>query len=591
MTIMSRFVPGRYSGISPVKHARTLTETDPSLAAQDRTGQGAGMDVSMALLNLAGSVALLLWGVHMVQTGIQRALGARLNIFLTRALRNRFKAFLAGMGVTAILQSSTATGLMLTGFAAGGLVELAPALAVMLGANVGSTLIVQLLSFDIAAVAPVMILIGVMMFRRGQAATRDTGRIMIGLGLMLMALHSFVALLEPYEHAGQARELLGVVASWPLLDLLLGAGLTWAAHSSVATVLLMMSFAQKGAISPDAAFAMVLGANIGTAINPVLEGASGEDPAARRLPLGNLLLRTLGAVVAMVVLGPVGRLMVQIEPDAGRAVADFHTAFNLMLAIVAFPLLDAFANMLKRMLPARQDEDDPARPLYLDGAAVESPPAALGGAAREALRLVDVLETMLHGLKEAFARGGRKGIADTRRLDSVLDRLNAAIRSYLTRIDPEAMSEADHRRVREILSFGTNIENAGDVIERNLLSQAMKKFKGGIAFSPEADAEIQTLIERCTSNLRNAAALFMTEDVRLARRLAAEKEVFRDAENSATEQYFRRLRTEGKAAELENLYLDVLRDLKLMNTHLVAAAAYPVLEAHGELAASRLRVE
>ncbi|APH58783.1 Sodium-dependent phosphate transporter [Granulibacter bethesdensis] len=591
MTIMSRFVPGRYSGISPVKHARTLTETDPSLAAQDRTGQGAGMDVSMALLNLAGSVALLLWGVHMVQTGIQRALGARLNIFLTRALRNRFKAFLAGMGVTAILQSSTATGLMLTGFAAGGLVELAPALAVMLGANVGSTLIVQLLSFDIAAVAPVLILIGVMMFRRGQAATRDTGRIMIGLGLMLMALHSFVALLEPYEHAGQARELLGVVASWPLLDLLLGAGLTWAAHSSVATVLLMMSFAQKGAISPDAAFAMVLGANIGTAINPVLEGASGEDPAARRLPLGNLLLRTLGAVVAMVVLGPVGRLMVQIEPDAGRAVADFHTAFNLALAIVAFPLLDAFANMLKRMLPTRQDEDDPARPLYLDGAAVESPPAALGGAAREALRLVDVLETMLQGLKEAFARGGRKGIADTRRLDSVLDRLNAAIRSYLTRIDPEAMSEADHRRVREILSFGTNIENAGDVIERNLLSQAMKKFKGGIAFSPEADAEIQTLIERCTTNLRNAAALFMTEDVRLARRLAAEKEVFRDAENSATEQYFRRLRTEGKAAEQENLYLDVLRDLKLMNTHLVAAAAYPVLEAHGELAASRLRVE
>ncbi|WP_253736086.1 Na/Pi cotransporter family protein [Granulibacter bethesdensis] len=588
---MSRFVPDRYSGIRPVKHARTLTETDPSLAAQDRTGQGAGMDVSMALLNLAGSVALLLWGVHMVQTGIQRALGARLNIFLTRALRNRFKAFLAGMGVTAILQSSTATGLMLTGFAAGGLVELAPALAVMLGANVGSTLIVQLLSFDIAAVAPALILIGVMMFRRGQAATRDTGRIMIGLGLMLMALHSFVSLLEPYEHAGQARDLLGVVASWPLLDLLLGAGLTWAAHSSVATVLLMMSFAQKGAISPDAAFAMVLGANIGTAINPVLEGASGEDPAARRLPLGNLLLRTLGAVVAMVVLGPVGRLMVQIEPDAGRAVADFHTAFNLVLAIVAFPLLDAFANLLKRMLPARQDEDDPARPLYLDGAAVESPPAALGGAAREALRLVDVLERMLQGLKEAFAHGGRKGIADTRRLDSVLDRLNSAIRSYLTRIDPEAMSEADHRRVREILSFGTNIENAGDVIERNLLSQAMKKFKGGIAFSPEADAEIQTLIERCTTNLRNAAALFMTEDVRLARRLAAEKEVFRDAENSATEQYFQRLRTEGKAAELENLYLDVLRDLKLMNTHLVAAAAYPVLEAHGELAASRLRVE
>src|ERR1700739_14740 len=138
------------------------------------------MNITFMVLDLAGSVALLLWGVHMVRTGMQRAFGAKLRTFLGSALRNRFKAFLAGIGVTAVLQSSTATGLMVTGFAAGGLVDLVPALAVMLGANVGTTLIVHLLSFDVAAVSPILVLAGVLIFRRAKAGPRDFGRVLIG---------------------------------------------------------------------------------------------------------------------------------------------------------------------------------------------------------------------------------------------------------------------------------------------------------------------------------------------------------------------------------------------------------------------------
>src|SRR6202051_929955 len=206
------------------------------------------LEFPVTLLDLAGSVALLLWGIHMVQTGIQRAFGAKLRSFLGGALRNRFKAFLAGMGVTAILQSSTATGLMVTGFAAGGLVDLVPALAVMLGANVGTTLIVQVLSFNVAEVAPALILIGLLMFRRTSAAPRDFGRVLIGLGLVLMALSQFVSLLTPYEDVPRLRMFLGAVSTQPALDVILAAGLTWAAHSSVAIVLLVMSFATKGIV-------------------------------------------------------------------------------------------------------------------------------------------------------------------------------------------------------------------------------------------------------------------------------------------------------------------------------------------------------
>ena len=212
------------------------------------------------LLDLAGSVALLLWGLHMVQTGIQRGFGPDLRRVLGTALGNRLAAFAAGVGVTAILQSSTATGLMVAGFAAGGAVALVPALAVMLGANVGTTLIVQALSFDVAEVAPALILLGVILFRRGTAArTRDLGRVSIGLGLMLMALHSLVTLVTPYEDVPSLRLVLGAITTEPVLDVLVAAGLTWAAHSSVAVVLLVMSFAAKGAVPPDAAFALVPG--------------------------------------------------------------------------------------------------------------------------------------------------------------------------------------------------------------------------------------------------------------------------------------------------------------------------------------------
>jgi phosphate:Na+ symporter len=251
-----------------------------------------------------------------VQSGVQRAFGAKLRSFLSRALRTRLNAFLAGIGVTALLQSSTATGLMVTGFAAGGLVELVPALAVMLGANVGTTLIVQVLSFNVAEIAPALILIGVLMFRRASAAPRDFGRVFIGLGLMLMALQSFLDLLTPYEDVPSLRLLLGAIATQPVLDVILAAGLTWAAHSSVAVVLVIMSFAAKGTVPPEAAFALVLGANLGTAINPVLEGATGDNPAARRLPVGNLINRAIGIVIVLAALGPISRFMVVLEAMA-----------------------------------------------------------------------------------------------------------------------------------------------------------------------------------------------------------------------------------------------------------------------------------
>ena len=548
------------------------------------------MSLSITLVDLAGCIALLLWGTHMVQTGVQRAYSPNLRSILGSALRNRVSAFFAGLGVTAALQSSTATGLIVSGFAAAGLVSLVPALAVMLGANVGTTLIVQVLSFNVVAFSPALILIGVFLFRRDTSPqAHDLGRVFIGFGLMLLALHQLIEIMSPYENSPTMRQLLSLVSTAPLLDVILAAALTWAVHSSVAVVLLIMSMAAKGIVPLDAAFAFVLGANLGTAINPILEGASGNDPASRRVSVGNFLIRAFGVLLALILLPPMSPWIVAIEPDSARAVANFHLLFNLLLAALFFPLLGPLANLLRWLLPSRVDPADPSRPLYLNPSARETPIVALGGASREALRLIDVLDEMLRGARNALSGGDRKLIVETRRLDDVLDRLNTAIKGYLTSIDTEELRPDDHQRLSSILTFAMNLEQAGDVVDRSLLPHAAKRLKRGLSFSKSGERELLTMMDRLLANLQTAASLFMTEDLRVARILAEEKVTFRAAETAATNAHFIRLRSgRTDSTETSGMHLDLLRDMKLVNSHIVAAAAYPVLERNGDLLASRL---
>jgi phosphate:Na+ symporter len=397
-------------------------------------------------------------------------------------------------------------------------------------------------------------------------------------------------LVTPFEDAPSLRLLLGAIATQPWLDVVIAAGMTWAAHSSVAIVLLVMSLAAKGVVPPDAAFALVFGANLGTALNPLLESAQGSDAAARRVPAGNMGTRLVGVALGLALLPWIGRLLVTVESDPARAVADLHLAFNLVLAALFFPFLRQYGALLRRLFPARLNAPDPSHPLYLDEAARETPVVAIGAAAREALRLADMLEVMLHAARDAFATDDRKRVAEARRMDDVLDRLNGAIKTYLTGLEPDATSEADQRRIEEILAFTINLEHAGDVVDKNLLGHPAKRLKRNIALTQKQTEELTAIIARLVANLRTAASVFMTADVRAARMLAAEKEAFRELENAATEEHFAQIRTgQTQAAEASAWRLDLLRDLKRVNDHLVAAAAYPVLKGQGELLTTRVR--
>ncbi len=546
---------------------------------------------SLVLLDLLGGVALLLWGLHMVHSGIVRAFGSDLRRFLGTALRNRFLAFFAGVIVTALLQSSTATGLMTASFVTGGAVDLVPALAIMLGANVGTTLIVQALSFNVTAIAPLLFLVGVIAFKRGgQTRTRDLGRVAIGIGLMLLSLHILLDTLAPAEEAPVIRSLLAAITGDTLLCVLMAAVLTWIAHSSVTVLLLIMSLAYSNFITPVAALALTLGANLGSAINPVIESGNSTNPASYRLPLGNLLNRLIGCALALIFLHPIADALSRFEPNASRMTADFHTAFNLILAGVFIFPLGWVASMLARFLPERAKPNNPATPLYLDETALGTPSVALACAEREVLHLGDIVETMLRQAMTALMTDDRRLVAEISRTDNTVDKLDEAVKLYVTRLTRESLDERDGHRAMEIISFSINLEHIGDIIDKNLMELAQKKIKRKLAFSKQGSAELEAFHQEVVGNLNLAFSVFMSGDVRLARQLIAEKSSLRTAELAAAESHLARLRERRpESIESSSLHLDVLRDLKRIHSH-ICSVAYPVLERAGALQPSRLRV-
>ena len=541
---------------------------------------------SLVLLDLMGGVALLLWGLHMVHSGILRAFGPDLRLLLARALNNRFAAFAAGIGLTALLQSSTATALITSSFTAEGLVSLVPALAIMLGANVGTALIVQILSFNMAAVAPVLFVLGLVAFRSGaRSRIKDIGRVSIGLGLMLLSLHILLDTLAPAENAPGVRVIMSAITGDPVLCIMIGAVVTWVVHSSVASVLLVMSLAYAQFISPFAALALVLGANLGSAINPVFEGARRDNPASYRLPLGNLINRAVGMLLVAPFLRPIAEHLQVWQPDLAKMTAEFHIAFNVVTAVIFIGLLDNLAGLLKKLLPNRTQEADPSQPRYLDESALETPSLALADAARETLHMGDLVEIMLRKVMAAMMTNDRSLVDQVSKMDNSVDNLDEAIKLYVTKLTRGSLDEHEGRRAMDIISFTINLEHIGDIIDKNLSELATKKIKRRFQFSPEGAEELSAFHKRTMDSLRIAFGVFMSGDVNEARKLLVEKAHLRNTELAATERHLDRLR-EGRPETIEttSLHLDVLRDLRRIHSH-ICSVAYSVLDAAGELPA------
>ncbi|TAG02032.1 MAG: Na/Pi cotransporter family protein [Betaproteobacteria bacterium] len=543
-----------------------------------------------SLLNLLAGIALLVWGTYLVRSSMLRVYGAELRRFLTQSANNRFVALFAGLAVTGLLQSSTATALLTTSFSGSGFIATHSALAIMLGADVGTALAALFLSRDLTAVSSLLIFVGVVVFLSKQRTLAEHwGRFAIGLGLMMHALHMVVAATKPLTQNAGAKALFGSISGDPLLDVVVAAAFAVVAYSSLAVVLLTSALTASQVIGLDTAIALVLGANIGSGVLAVLMTLKAK-PDVRRVPLGNLLFKLLGAALILPLLSYVATALSAQAIAPAFAVILFHLAFNVALAIIGIALVQPMARLTEKLLP-RQSEaiEDSAQPKYLDSQTLTTPSLALANASREALRVGDFVEQMLASLGRLIRDQDRAAAEYVKNLDDTVDSLYKAIKLYLTKVSRTPMTEAESRRWTDIISFTINLEQVGDIIEKSSNDVVQKNIDRQRSFSPAGLAELVDLHERLRVNLGLAMNVFLNNDVQDAQRLVEEKVKFRELEMVNYERHLARLADQTvQSLETSSLHLDLMRDLKRINSHF-CSVAYPILEAAGVLSESRLR--
>lgn len=540
------------------------------------------------LLDLLAAVALLVWGTHLVRTGVLRVFGSNLRQMLATSMGNRFSAALSGLAVTALVQSSTATALITGSFVGRGLIALPAALAVMLGADIGTSVMAVVFSFDLSWLSPLCIFTGVALFISRQGTVPgDVGRILIGLGLMLLALQLVTGSTNLLTQNPAVQLMLESLSSDRMLEILVGAALAVLAYSSLAVVLLAATLALQ-VVGLDVALGLVLGANLGSGLMAVVTTAR-SGIRTRQVPLGNLLFKLLGVAIAPWLI-PLWLQGVQpLVQDPATLTVLFHLSFNLMVGLIFIGLTHPVARLVERLLPLQDGNGPLDRPNHLDPSALATPSLAISCAAREALHQADVVETMLRGVVTVIRGNDLKLAQDLRKLDDTVDSLYSAIKYYLTKISRQQLSEEESRRWTDIISFTINMEQIGDTVERVLLDIEEKKIRKGREFSEAGMAEIVELHARLLDNLRLGMSVFLNGNVRDAQRLLEEKVRFRDLEREYAAAHLQRLSGMSMLSmDTSALHLDMISDLKRINSH-ICSIAYPILDSAGVLAPSRLR--
>lgn len=542
------------------------------------------------ILNLAGAAALLLWSVRIIRTGVQRAFKSELRTWLRRSSNNPPLA--AGTGVLAaiLLQSSTAVALLVTNFATKGTLSVAIGLAIFLGADLGSAIVAQILLVRAAWLVPLLLLIGVALFLKGEKPRiRQTGRILIGLALVLVSLDMIRAATAPIRDSAAIAPLASYLANDVFSAFIVGALLAWAMHSSVAAVLMFVTFTAQGLLPTEAAMAMVLGANLGGSFIPFTL-TLGAKASVRIIVIGNLLLRGGGAVIALLLLANSVIPLDYLGATGARQTINLHLVYNLAILLSGLLLVKPVTQFLDGVLsdPISDEAVVIERISALDETALDVPERALACASREVLRIGETIEAMLSPVMTLFENWDETAAKGIRSNEANVNAMHFETKMYLAKLHQSKLSKTESHNSMELSSIAINLEAAGDVISKNLLGMAEKINTKGLQFSPQGWKELCDFHDRILSNVQLSLNVLMTGSVDSARQLVEEKESVRAVEQKLQHFHLERLR-KGTTESLEtsNIHQETLRALKQINTA-VSMVAYSILLDTGELLPSRL---
>ncbi len=535
---------------------------------------------TIAILSFFGGIMLILYGMRLAGDGLQKAAGARLRSFLISATNNRLKGVTVGAAITALFQSSSATTVMLVGFVGSGLLGLKGTMGIILGADIGTTLTVQIIAFKVYDYALALIGIGVLVIYLGRkGAGKDIGQAILGFGFIFFALKVLIDTFTPIAHNQILKDALLGLSSDPVAGIIISTLVTALLQSSAATLGIAITAAHTGLLTLDAAMPIVLGANIGTCLSAVVSSV-GASVDAKRVALAHILFKILGVIIVLPFLGVFTRYVGLSTPDLARQVANAHTFFNIAITVIFLPFINPFTGLVKLLLPEREDSKK-FGPKYLDPIVLSSPPLALVQAARESLRTADTVQEMLKKSIEVFEKNDMELLEKIEERDDDVDLLDKEIKLYLTRLVLESLSEEQAKKELEIMLFSDNMENIGDVIDKNLMDLARKKIKGGLSFSKEGMNEIRALHQKVVENLELGIAAFAGSSGELAQKLINHKAKLSEMERDLRQAHINRLHMGlRESIDTSSIHLDLLANLKRINS-LITNVAYPILERKG----------
>lgn len=540
------------------------------------------------LLNIAGAAALLIWAVRLVRTGVERGFDNQLRSGLRRSGNNRFLAAFSGMFAAVFLQSSTAVAVLVSNFVAKSGLVTASGLAILLGADVGSAIVTQILMINMAFLTPLLLVVGVSMFLRAENTGQQLGRILIGLALIFVSLEMIRAATGPIVANPGTQMVMEYLGHDLLTAFIIGAGFAWIVHSSVAAVLLFVTLAAQGILPPMAAAAMILGANLGGAfIAYVLTLSASID--ARRMVVANLILRGGGAILATVLIAVWPNILDVLGQTVAQQTINLHFAFNLILMIVALPFVYPAIRLLTPFMPNIQANENGRDGISaLDLTVLDRPQRGLDCAARELLGIGHKVEEMLISVDPLYDNWNAENARVIRKHDKEIKQMHLDVKLYLARLGKSGLDEEQGRRSMELAAISSNLDAASDVIARNMLDLARRLDKAGIHFSQKGRREISKFSDRVQSNVQLALNVMMHQNPAEARELVSAKEKIRRVEQKLQRQHIGRLR-EGLSESIEtsNIHQETLRALKQINTSF-SSVGYSILSKSGDLYKSRL---
>ncbi|HBG2860634.1 Na/Pi cotransporter family protein [Clostridioides difficile] len=528
------------------------------------------------IISLMGGLGLFLYGMNLMGEGLQKSAGTKLKKIIKLLTSNLFMGVLVGTGVTAVIQSSSATTVMVVGFVNAGIMTLKQAIGVIMGANIGTTVTAQLVSFDLTGMAPVALGVGIILYLFGnKPRIKNIAEILIGFGILFTGMDFMKMAVEPLRDYQGFTDLLVTFGRYPLLGLLLGFGITAIIQSSSASMGMLVALAAEGLVPLSAALPILYGQNIGTCVTSLLSSI-GANKNARRAAMMHLIFNVLGTVIFLIFLNkPVVSMVTSWDPsNVARQIANTHTLFNIISVLILLPFTNLIIKLAIKLVPDRAgdiDEDETKTIKYIDDRMIETPSIALANTIKEALRMGEKAKESLNASMEALVEHSTEKIDKTYRRERLINDLQKAILNYLLKLSKAPLDDDSREVVDTLFNTVNDIERIGDHA-KNIAELSQVAIDSNISFSEEGQSELDVMYNRVVSAYTYALESIRTDNVDLACKVIKIEEQVDIMEKSCRANHMYRLNNNLCSIENGVIYLDVISNLERISDHAVNIA-------------------